>query len=206
MTVRSQTHWSSFSRLAAAVPALMLLCACGGGGSSDAAADKAGTAPALEVAPSTFQINPAASWKARAFNDDYYSGSIAAVELRTLNAGLDLPAGTLLQMQSLGSFRLDAAGSLSSSATGVFVDKTGLPLAVSGGTPYPSPSSTADCGMPELGDTYPEDFVIPGAGAVSLPVPAGATALLLSVSDCHYRDNKFSDDPIRVRLTLRPPA
>ena len=44
-----------------------------------------GVAP--EVAPSTYEVNPGASWKPQASSQDYFSGSLASVKLANLGTG-----------------------------------------------------------------------------------------------------------------------
>ena len=84
----------------------------------------------------------------------------------------------------------------------MFVDAAGTPVAPLPGASFQSPSASADCGVSDLGDTIPEDFVIPSTGTLSIALPTSAAELRLSVSDCYYKDNSRSDDPLRVTVKL----
>lgn len=181
------------------------LAACGGGGGDGegGSADPATVTSANEITPGDFQVNPGASWRPRS-PGDYFSGTLSSVDLTRLNGGKPLGGGRILDVQSLGSFHYDIQGHLAYVATGLFVDAQGQPLAPATGSGVRSVSSSQECGLSSGGDSVPEDFAFSATLAQPLVVPEGAAALRLSVSDCYFRDNALSDDPIRIRIILRP--
>jgi hypothetical protein len=178
------------------------LAGCGGGGGGGGGGDD--SLPIVnpsdaEYLNGVFYINVGASWIPSP-KGSYYTEGLVSVDLAKINA----KTGDVLEVQSSGYFYYTELKEISYGAAGLFVDASGKPLAPASGSTVSTYSSLTECGQAvPPPDPVPEDFEIK-VQADTLVVPAGATAMRLSVSDCYFPDNdENTPDPIRVSITRK---
>lgn len=189
--------------LALVLSAPLALTACGGGGGDGGSASDSPIQPvaAVESPVGEFVVNPKASWKRATPDDPDRRQGIASVELSRLSASSLV--GRTLNVKSLGSFAYgDTAGQTTPDASLLFVDASGQALSPAAGSTAPAATKPIACENIDGIDPVAGDVLVSAAGA-NLVVPAGATAVWLSVDDCHYADNSQTGNPLRVKFVVR---
>jgi hypothetical protein len=156
------------------------------------------------TADPVFALTPTTSWRTPFFSYDTYTGTLVTVPLTSLNEGKAVPAGSSLELTSMGQWSFTAGQAPVTGASGRLLAGGSVVLPAAGST-APSGGVPSDCQSGP--DPYPNDFILPNGLAQKIVLPPGATTLQLSVDDCVMFDNSpVSSDPIRVKVKLVLPA
>jgi hypothetical protein len=197
--MKTGSHTSAFVLGVSLVLTQIAGCGGGGGGGDGVSVDNV-LEPAKQYADGAYIVRPAASWEIQP--GDVLKDPLAFIDLSLLNNGNDLPAGTLLQISSSGSFFYNEKQDESYAAAGLLVDKNGNAIDI-GNQPLDPVTILTRCGNTSGNDSVSQDFVIPSSTPATLAVPAGATALRLSVVDCYFQDNSPNvNNPIRISIKI----
>lgn len=193
-------------RHAVSIGGLAVLAACGGKEADPPSNGTLSRTPSYALAspttPHTYEINPAATWKALVGDDDANRGPVTVIDLRKQVSSIETLAGATLRVQVLGGYESNVDGGGRASffnVSAVFVDKKGVYVPQRADSALPS--AGARCAGGDAADPYHGDFLIPAGMPARLVVPAGAVHLRLSVDDCRFIDNEsLRSDPLRLEI------